>query len=308
MSLFRRVIKIRAEDSPNVQIALAEIAKGLQPSHRILVPGVLSYRDYVLRRATWDPIKQAIGLDAEFWEGADVRLLPTEWLSQCMLRARLLGTTHRAGKAMGIDPGEGDADTCWAIVDESGLIELVSKRTYDTSVIVGDTLALMRRFHVPAERVMFDRGGGGKQHADRMRAMGFQVRTVAFGESVTPMPKMGMKGFKERTGEREERTIYKNRRAEMFWALRMMCDPSAGEPFAIPAKYTELLRQLSLLPLKYDKEGQFYLPSKNKRSAESKEVTLTELLGRSPDQADALVVALHSMRTRPIRNVAGAVG
>ena len=43
----RKIIRIKAEESPNVRYALAEIKAGREPSHRILVPGVKTYATYL---------------------------------------------------------------------------------------------------------------------------------------------------------------------------------------------------------------------------------------------------------------------
>src|SRR5262249_59342250 len=110
----------------------------------------------------------------------------------------------------GIDPAEGGDSTAMAAVDRQGLIELVSKKTPDTSVIVGDAIAFARRHGVPAPRVAMDRGGGGKQLTDRLRELGHNVRTVAFGESATPAIHRGPGSFGERLDGVEDRTAYKN--------------------------------------------------------------------------------------------------
>jgi hypothetical protein len=60
--LLRKVIVIPATASPNVRLALAEIEAGKEPSHEQLVPGVLSYADYLVRRKTWDVVRATIGL------------------------------------------------------------------------------------------------------------------------------------------------------------------------------------------------------------------------------------------------------
>jgi hypothetical protein len=112
--------------------------------------------------------------------------------------------------------------------------------------------------------------------------------------------------------EKEERYHFKNRRAEMYGTLRVFLDPSLKRyvgnkdeftGFGLPAEYIELRRQLSLIPLSYDQEGRLYLLPKYKRSPNSTERTLTEIIGCSPDEADALVLAIHAMQhlTRRIK-------
>src|SRR3972149_2557666 len=80
---------------------------------------------------------ECIGLDAEFYEGAEVLLFPPEWLNLAENRADAIEKMQRQAKAIGIDPAEGGDQTAIAVVDELGLIELSSRQTPDTSVITG---------------------------------------------------------------------------------------------------------------------------------------------------------------------------
>jgi hypothetical protein len=155
---------------------------------------------------------------------------------------------------------------------------------------------------------MFDRGGGGKQIADKMRDDGYEVLTVAFGDVVQIGPRRGKPMFSERVDVQEARSAYKNRRAQMYGDLAAMLDPTASDNvFAIPAYYQELHRQLSLIPKKWDQEGKLQLPPKNRRSKDTNEVTMQDILGCSPDRADALVIAVHCMLYGDTRPVAGAM-
>lgn len=329
MSYYRKVIQIRADHSPNVRLGLAQLRAGREPTNEMLVPGVLSWEDYAKRRSTWDKIKQCVGLDATFWEGAELLLYPCDWLNRAEYLHSLLERKDRQAVAMGVDPAEGGDKTAFAVVDGLGLIELISVQTIDTSVIVPRTMSLMRRYGLEAQKVCFDRGGGGKQLADELRARGCPVRTVAFGEAVGPEPDQlgpGMKSRRQRMETKEERYPYKNRRAEMYGRLREAIRPpwlpnpddpfqmmqpneheAAAAGFALPAYYTELRRQLSLIPLKYDKDGRMYLPPKVRKHGMSREDrSLEEVIGHSPDEADALVLALHALFL-PVRKVrAGA--
>jgi hypothetical protein len=127
-------------------------------------------------------------------------------------------------------------------------------------VIINRTLALKQRWSISAENIVFDRGGGGKQIADQLRQVGFNVRTVAFGEAVRPEPKVGMTNLDDRVHQDEQKYSYFNRRAELYGGLREIMDPSTGPGFALPARYTELRRQLAMMPLLYDREGRMRLP------------------------------------------------
>lgn len=238
----------------------------------------------------------------EFADDSGVPLFPFEWLDRAERIMGGLSGTCRAARAIGIDPAEGGDKTAMCAVDGLGIIELISKKTPDTSVITGEAIAFMLRHKVPPDRVVFDRGGGGKEHADRLRSQGYPVRTVAFGESLVPDPRRGLTQISERKENREERYAYVNRRAEMYGELRLVLDPHGGidgvggsKGFGIPAEYAELRRQMSPIPLTYDPEGRLKLLPKNKRSPDGTEKSLTELIGHSPDELDSLVLALHGM-------------
>jgi len=306
---YRKVFRITADQSPNVQLALAEMANGKEPSGRIIVPGVMPYSDYKKRRETWDEIRQSIGLDAQFYEGAELLIIPPQWLGKSAQEAeRLKGVKKREAKAIGVDPGEGAAETCITVIDELGVLDEIAIPTPDTSVIQGTVIATGRKWNVPATRWMFDRGGGGKQIADRMRDDGYEVLTVAFGDVVAIGPRRGKPFFRERLDVAEARSAYKNRRAQMYGDLASIIDPTADDPpFAIPAHYQELHRQLSLIPKKYDHEGKLVLPPKNRRTSNTNEATMQDILGCSPDRADALVIAVHCMLYGDTRPVAGGV-
>lgn len=301
---WRKIIRIQAADSPNVILGLAQRERGIEPTNEIFIPGVLTFDEYQKRRTTWDAIRQCVGLDAEFYEGAEVKMFPPLWLNRAATIAKLLalkGTPRRA-KAIGCDPGEGTSETSWAVVDHLGLIELVSLLTPDTSVIAGQTVALMRKYRVEPEYVCFDRGGGGKEHADRLRSQGFAVRTVSFGEPLLAPIRYRPEQVRDKVETREERYAYVNRRAQMFGAIRQLLDPDANPTgYALPARYSRLFHELRPIPLTYDQEGRLYLLPKRNRDPNAKTPTLIDLIGHSPNDADALAVANHAMNARPLK-------
>lgn len=243
--------------------------------------------------------------ECDFTSSAASPLFPSEWLVRAEQLAASLQGQPRQAKAIGVDPGEGKANTAWAVVDEQGLIHLLSMKTPDTSVIRGQTLALMRTYRVPAKSVLFDRGGGGRQIADDMRRDGYAVQTVAFGEAVSLEPRRGVRQLREQLEHREESYAYKKRRGQMYGELRLLLDP-AGKGFAIPAEYVELHRQLAAFPLRYDGEGRLELPPKSRRTPDDTRETLMDMLGCSPDESDALVLAVHGLQT-PRRVLVGAI-
>jgi hypothetical protein len=316
-SLYRRTIRIKGDDSPNVRLAHEEIRLGMKPSHRIIVPGVLTYAEYLERRANWDAYKQCVSLDADWYEGAENRLFPPEWLNRAEQIACQL-TLKRIARTLGVDCAMGGDSTSYAVSDELGLIYLESSKTPNTADIPKRILALKNEYHIEAENIVLDAGGGGWQIADRLREQGHNVRTVAFGEAATLQNadkfKRGIafRAKEAKVDEAETKYIYKNRRAEMYGLLRQLLDP-VNQGWGIPSKgavYAELRRQLAAIPLWYDEEGRLYLPPKN-RKPDSKDTqdkpTLTKLLGCSPDEADAVVLSVFGMVRESVPLTAGAI-
>lgn len=318
-ALGRKVIRIKAVDSPNVRLGLAEVAAGKRPSYRNIIPGLLSYDEYLRRRATWDKIKQTVSLDAEFYEGEEVKLYPPAWIANSHLKySNAPSIEQRTALGIGIDPAEGGDSTCFAAVDEYGLIRLLSMKTPNTAVIKAKTLAFMRQHgldphnRIHQGRVCFDRGGGGKQHADYLRQDGYSnIRTIGFGEAPTLeeiSKEAGVVQPEERVEDKETRYAYKNRRAEMAGLLSLRMDPKIEHSqFSYSSEYTKLTEQLRVIPRDYDGEGKMYLLPKNKRDKHSKEKTLIDLIGHSPDEMDAVMLAVYSMEVPLILTIAGAV-
>ena len=284
-----------------MKLGILQKANGKKPTGELIMAGVKDYDEYVKNRLMWDEEKQCVSLDAEFYEGTEDYLYPKKWLDH----AEGLPISSKA-RTIGVDTAEGGDDTTWAVVGDTGLIEMIARKTPDTSIITGDTIALMTKYQVKPSNVMFDRGGGGKEHADRLRTQGYKVQTVAFGESVALEPKRGITYISERKELIEERYVYKNRRAQMYGILSQLLDPSNHSGFGL-LQDQELRRQLSVMPRRYDGEGRLYLPPKSKRSRNSTEETIIEMLGCSPDRADALVLAVYGMLKKPRSVSVGAI-
>lgn len=321
---YRRVIRIRAIDSPNVRYAMGEIRRlkksGLPPipSGEILIPGVLDYAEYLKRRTLWDEIRQCISLDAQFYKGAGVLMFPPAWMDRAERYAEEIASIPRKAKGVGVDPAEGGDDTCFAASDEMGLLALESCKTPDTNVIPAKLKAFIEKWggrDFDYRNVMIDRGGGGKQLADRMRASGYPVQTIAFGESLKQDLRQGHVPFAQRSELEEARYVYKNRRALLYGLARTRLDPEWGTPFALPSHLVNntqgggkasLRRQLSVIPLAYDGEGRLELPPKQRRPGDkTQRKTLSELIGCSPDEADAFVLSNYVISYKPRRAKAG---
>jgi len=319
---FRKIIKVQGQDSPNVRLALAEIALGKEPSNRILTPGVLSYREYCRRLRLWDPIKVSVGLMGEFYKGAKVLLFPPDWLD---LSAKTATTSRLpVGRCtLGVDSAQGGDNTAWAVSDEVGLLDLISMKTPDTSIIVPTTLTLMNRWNIADKDVLFDAGGGGKPHADRLRELGYRkVRAISFGGRPTDPNRYRTRGRKKLVDQEEDAEnsmVYKNRRAEMYGLTHIWLHPALNEviyqiPEALldmprPGTSTTLRQQMRLIPLLYDGDGKMYLPPKTKGQSKRLDASsLEEIIGHSPDELDAVVLSVLGQFVRPSTFVVGRDG
>ena len=118
-----------------------------------------------------------------------------------------------------------------------------------------------------------------------MTELGYTPTLVAFGERA---------GSKEKS-RLDPAQAYVNRRAQMYGETRERMRPREGhQVFAIRPGADMLRAELAILPLLYDSEGRMRLPPKDKKS-ETGEPSLRQLLGRSPDRADSLVLAVHAL-------------
>ena len=271
-NLLRRVIHIDGRDSPNVQVALQMKASGHPGPYPSLIPGVLSYSDYVRREHEWDRVKKTTRLHGRFYEGNELLMFPMEWLDVGEDRWRQLDHSERKTVAIGVDVAAGGRDkTCRTLVDEFGVIDQIVLDTPNTTEIPRRTIRLMAEHDISPYCVALDAGGGGKQIGDRLREQGYDVQIIGFGES--PKAEVGLDA-------KVARQAYKNRRAELYGTLRELMNPERDEgSFALPPGCHELRQELAVLPLQYDSEGRLYLPPKDRTSARATgQRSLKELL------------------------------
>jgi len=241
----------------------------------------------------------------DLYEGPELRLFPKENLDRAEEVARtLIGHRRSQAAALGIDTAEGGDHTVLVAGNELGVLEVISLPTSDTNIICGLVIATAKRWEIPAEGWVFDRGGGGKQHADRLRAMGHRCRTVAFGEAILPVLKRAKTMYPDRLETREDKTVYVNKRAEMYGEASALLDPQLNpRGYGVPPQANvrpgrrSLREQLSLIPKEYDEEGRLKLRSKQRKPGqeEGRHKTLVELIGHSPDEADAFVLMIHGL-------------
>ena len=320
--LYRKVIHIGGEHSPNVRIGKELKKRKYKGPHPTIIPGVVSYVDYQRRSKFWDKIKATMRLHGRFYEGEEALLYPPHWLDKAeeiYKRINPLGydklkewwtVSKQVATAMGVDGAAGRDLTCWTVINRRNLIEQFAIPTPDTMEIVATTVKYIDKYGLDPGKVCFDYGGGGKQIVDRLRQMGIKCRAVSFGESATPPRNKKIKRTEDKDDKAETMHVNKNRRAEMYWILREWMDLSVNpEPFGIPEELYLLREELAIMPLMYDAEGKFFLPPKTRPPGNKNQelLVISEMLGRSPDRADSLVLAAFAEEVPSPKTKVGAL-
>jgi len=302
--LSRKVIHIDGDDSPNVKAGKRYVAAKARGRPPVLIPGILSYEDYMHREAKWDAYNRAVRLHGRFYEGDDRQMFPAAWLDAAERAWQRVKGMDRGPCYLGVDVAAGGRDqSVWIVVDHLGIVECMVKDTPDTTVLPEITLSLMGKHGIRPMHVCVDSGGGGKQAiVDPLARIGKHIRGIAFGGGAT-RPK-----------------VYRNTRVEMYAALSEAFDPATwrtakdvdksgrvvdtGEYTQCmsfdwsgdsASEFSELRNELQSMPVMYDQEGRQWLLPKEKQSNHSSVVTLRELIGHSPDRADALALANWAM-------------
>jgi hypothetical protein len=204
------------------------------------------------------PLYQARVL-GEFAEAGEGVLFPLGLLEAAM--ARVPAPTEDALAGLGIDVARSVAgDLCAIAVCERGRLRVI--RTWhepDLMRTVAVVLHTVAETGVRAAAV--DVGGPGGGVADRLAELGHEVAGVYFG------------------GGADDPRRFRNRRAELLWRLR-----EALERGTVAIEDDDEVRaDLSALRYGFTQDGRIQVESKDE---------VRRRLGRSPDRADALALAL----------------
>jgi len=290
--LARRVIHVDAKATPNVKAGLAWKATGCHGPPPIVIPGMLTFGQYVHHLATKHPLWILQRLHGRFDESGDSLMFPVDWLDKAEIMWQTAKLLPRGPFALGVDVAEGGRDlTCWCVLDKFGIVKIITLMTKDTTVIIPKTLELMAEYDVHPSRVAFDRGCGGYQYAQTMRSQGQPVKAISFGGGA----------FDSKT--------YMNTRAEMYWRLRNTADPSRWSKvegsngdgvvwerfFSYDPNEFMLREELAVPPIMHDGEGRLKMLRKDPMPR-SRQPSIKGFLGRSPDRADAVALANYVLR------------
>lgn len=204
------------------------------------------------------PLYQARVL-GEFPDAGEGVLFPLSLLEAAV--GREVEVRKDAGVTLGVDVARSIAGDKNAVaVTHGSRLELVATwRSNDTMQVV--TRVLHEVAERKPQRIRVDVGGVGAGVVDRLKQLGHPVTPVHFG------------------GGPDDKKRFKNRRAELFWLLR---DALEKGELALPDD-EELVADLSALRYTFDQTGRIQLESKD---------DVRKRLGRSPDRADAVALAV----------------
>lgn len=200
-------------------------------------------------------------------QDADFQVIPSSWVDQAMAR----WTRQRPDEpmtSMGVDVAQGGADeTVISRRHGSWFDEVIARKGIDTKdgpAVAGLIVQYMR----DACEVNIDTGGGwGGSAFDHLKHQNVKIRGV-----------VGASGSQAKTKDRQ--LSFVNKRAETWWKLREALDPNFSKPVALPPD-PQLRADLCSPHWKLTPRG-IQIESKDE---------IRKRLGRSPDRADAVVLA-----------------
>ncbi|MFA5403247.1 MAG: terminase family protein [Candidatus Omnitrophota bacterium] len=180
---------------------------------------------------------------------------------------RLLGIKRFPGemrKVISCDPSQGGDECVIMAFENTEAVETKIMHIKDTMLIAGEIAVMMNRYET--NLCAIDSIGIGAGICDRLRELGKDVEYINSAE----------------TAGEEHR--FANRRAEMWWyAMEQIRKGNVAYP-----KDAELRRELSSVHCRVvSSNGKIQLEPKDKTK---------ELLGRSPDRADAFVYGLWALQ------------
>ncbi|HHY95481.1 MAG TPA: hypothetical protein GX513_10815 [Firmicutes bacterium] len=223
---------------------------------------------------TWGPTSPAYQARVlgQFPAEAEDTLIPLAWIEAAMAR------WHEAPEGqpveMGVDVARFGADkSAIAVRRGSRVLPLRVYGKQDTMATVGAVIAEQRA--VGATAIKVDVIGIGAGVVDRLKEQGYSVRGINVAEAAADPER------------------FANLRSQLWWALRERLDPNPKvnpDPVALPPD-DELLADLSGVKYRITSRGQLEVERKE---------DMKKRLGRSPDRADAVVLAFALETSTPL--------
>jgi hypothetical protein len=252
----------------------------VKPKSRTFIPSSVTDNLYLLKTGYADTLMalpeplRSMMAEGKFGAGKTDhiwQIIPTSWVDAAMAR----WTPRPQGKGpmtrLGFDVARGGNDKSTVArrhdrwIDE--LIGCPGVMTNDGPKAAAFVAPLLRdRAPVSADAI-----GVGSSAVDYMRGLGMRVSAVVVSEGTTERTKAGD-------------LFFKNKRALLYWRLREALDPNQDNPLALPPD-KELRQELIAHRYKVVQMGNARAGILVRDKDEVREV-----LGRSPDKADAVVL------------------
>lgn len=257
-------IRISSLDHPNV----AAVREGLPVPY----PAAVSMRWIEECRAAWgetSALWQTRVLGEFAREATDV-LIPLAFLEAGDAQGLAEHLPDLSGRHMGVDPARFGSDSTAAVLVVDGVVtDLRTWHGSDLMASTGRVIDLAREWRTPAENIHVDVIGVGGGIVDRMREVGHHVDAVGFGEKP-----------RGNWGDVVGVTPLLNQRSELYYLARCLLQRRA---LVVPRKFDRMWAELSTPIYGFNSSGALQVEAKD---------ALRARLGRSPDVADALVLAL----------------
>lgn len=258
----------------------------IQPKSRTFIPAKLSDNPYLAKtdyRAVLQNMPEpyrsqllygdfGMTVKADPWQ-----VIPTEWVIAAEKRwveAQKSGTlaeNEKTNVSFGLDVAEAGADN-------TVLVKLTGTYMQYFEVIKADDDDIMRQVDLIEMKLMgmkrapigVDAIGVGVGVASALKRKGYVVAPIKVSRATRHKDKMGIFSFL-------------NVRAEIWWRMREAMDPHSDNPMSIPPNAR---LRAELTSAKYERTPNDKLKIEDKRK-------IKERLGRSPDIAEALMLALY---------------
>jgi len=248
----------------------------IRPKSRTFIPAFLDDNPYLVGT---DYERQLLALPEDlrriFLDGSftaatiddPLTVIPSAWIHAAMDRRPPTGDDRHPITSIGVDPARGGPDETVICIRRGYAVDDSELLAYEgTSTPDGPSVAsLVLRYCAPGVPVIVDVIGIGSSVVDSLKANGINV--VAFNSAAATKKT-------DKTG----RLRFANKRAEAYWRLRELLDPSSGFDLYLPDD-AHLAAELAAPKFKVTPRGIQIEPKD----------AIKERLGRSPDRADAVV-------------------
>jgi hypothetical protein len=256
--------------------------KIIKPKSRTFIPASLSDNpdlldtDYASTLANLPKHLREAFLEGKFQaqlEDGDLQVIPTEWILMAQQRwvQRKGEDASKEMTSVGVDVAQGGKDrTVIAPLHTNFYAEPIIKEGIDTKnprSVASAVMGVIR--HNPQINVDCDGGYGGGV-VEHMESNEFDVRACKGSAS---------SGAWDRDRVRQ----FANKRAEWIWKFREALDPERGDSVALPPG-RQVIAELSSYREKRGADAREYIQIELKED-------LIKRLGRSPDIADAIILA-----------------